>query len=139
MPRTPTPKSSRLYSARISSSLGLAFFIDSSLTLVHLASADDSGDARLFRVAYDQEFGGSGDAKGKEASLTYRVVWIIKCERHGIAEHRSRFLKRDAVLAQIGCGFLYVPIKFHFDGFRATSSRLTSKLSRHGEAQQSGA
>jgi len=57
----------------------------------------------------------------KEASLTYRVVWIIKRERHGIAEHRSRFLKRDAVLAQIGCAFLCVPIKFHFNGFRAIS------------------
>lgn len=62
-----------------------------------------------------------GDSKGQKTPLAYRVIWVIECEGNRVLEYRSRLLKRDAMLAQVGRGFLCVPIKFDFGGFRGAS------------------
>src|SRR5260221_4256777 len=113
LPRTSGPRSSRRYSARISSSLGLTFFINFLFLSDCGTSAENTDDIPAICVTNNQYTALTGKTDRDIARFTYGMRQITTTYRDRIPKHRAGFIKADAMFEQVRRRFGGVPFKSH--------------------------
>jgi hypothetical protein len=131
LPRTPLPRSSRLYCFRMVEYRASALFVDSALGAGRSASTDDSHKTSAFRVTHDEEAALLGKSKCEETTLTFGMIGIVESDGQRITKDGGRLLKRDFVVMQIRGGLLRIPTRtpYAYSTRDVFSLRLTTELS----------
>ena len=78
LPRTPLPRSSRLYCFRMVEYRASALFVDSALGAGRAADADDSHNTSAFGVTYDEETTSLRKSKREEAALALGMIGVVE-------------------------------------------------------------
>src|SRR6266508_4666984 len=77
------------------------------------ACADQSGGDPSLNMANDQESPSGRVADRDQATLVVGMVGISKGGSQGIIEYGDSFVERHAVLLDVRCSFLAIPLEAH--------------------------
>ena len=60
---------------------------------------------------HDQKSEAEAEAQKNESVFVFRVVGVVDQQAVFVGEHRLRVVEGDAVLAQVGLGFPWIPLE----------------------------
>ena len=113
LPRTPSPRSRRLYSGR-RSSFSIVLMV-SSFSPCHATARDNSDGITSVCMCYYERLICRGNPEGQITELALRMIRIAEGERQRIAEHCGCLIEANAMFSLVYFRFIWIPFEPHKD------------------------